>query len=169
MRRYETIVIIDADIGDAEREPLLQRITELIDQYQGLLIKTEAWGMKTLAYEIRKRKKGHYTLFEYCGSSDLVNELERSFRINDRFLKYMTVLLDKEADADKIRAELEAAEAEKAAQAAEAAEAEAARKAAAEAEAAAAEAAEAQTEDSGEKTADTGAAEPDATPSEKEE
>jgi len=170
MRRYETIVIIDPDIGDAEREPLLQRIGEVIDEYQGLRIKTDVWGVKTLAYEIRKRKKGHYTLFEYCGSSELVNELERSFRINDRFLKYMTVLLDKEADVDKIRKELEAA-----AEAEKAAEAEAAKKAA---EAAAAEAAagdgaaddEQKTAETAEaETAEAETAEPEATPSEKEE
>jgi small subunit ribosomal protein S6 len=69
-----------------------------------------------MAYEIKKKLRGHYTRLDFCGNGDLVDEIERTFRIDDRVMKYMTVLLEKDADVDAIK---EAMEMEKAKQDAE--------------------------------------------------
>lgn len=106
MRRYETFVIVDPDLSDEQREPVFDRITELIPQQGGLLVKIENWGNKKLAYEINKRVRGHYSRIDYCGSGPLIDEMERFFRIDDRVLKYMTVLLDKQVDPESIQAEI---------------------------------------------------------------
>lgn len=118
MRRYETIVIIDPDQEDEARNALLEQIEALIDQFSGQLVKLDDWGNNKLAYKIKKKPRGHYVRIDYCGTSELVNEMERRFKINDAFLKFMTVLQDKEADPEAIAAEL-AEEEKKAAEAEE--------------------------------------------------
>jgi len=104
MRRYETIIIIDPDLSEEGRAPVLDRVTELIPQYDGTLIETDEWGAKRLAYEIKKKTRGFYVRMDYCGDGALVSEIERFFRIDDRVLKFMTVLLDKDVDPEKILA-----------------------------------------------------------------
>jgi small subunit ribosomal protein S6 len=140
MRRYEQIVILDSDLSEDERSPVFDRLKELIPQYKGFLIDIDEWGQKKLAYEIKKKPRGFYAQVNFCGFGDLVDEMERFFRIDDRILKYMTVLLDKEADVEAIKAEMVEKEALKA-EAVAKAEEEAARQAAEKAAAAKAEAA----------------------------
>ena len=139
MRRYEQIVILDSDLSEDERSPVLNRLKELIPQYKGFLINIDEWGQKKLAYEIKKKPRGYYAQVNFCGFGDLVDEMERFFRIDDRILKYMTVLLDKEADVEGIKAEMAEKEAQKAEAIARAAEEEAKKAAVATAEAEAAE------------------------------
>jgi len=111
MRRYETFVIIDPDLSQEQREPLIGRVEELITQMGGFLVKTDDWGERKLAYNIKKKGRGYYVRFDYCGLAPLVNEIERFFRIDDRALKYMTVLLNGDVDLEKIKEEKAAREA----------------------------------------------------------
>jgi small subunit ribosomal protein S6 len=108
MRRYETIIITDPDLSAEEREPVLQRVTDVINQGDGYLALTDEWGARKLAYEIKKKDRGYYLRFDFCGTGAVVNEMERFFRIDDRVLKYMTVLLDEAADIEKIKEEIAA-------------------------------------------------------------
>ena len=139
MRRYETFVIIDPDISLDQREPLISRVEELITQMDGFLVLRDDWGERKLAYDIKKKRRGYYVRFDYCGLAPLVNEIERFFRIEDRALKYMTVLLSEDVDLEQIKEEKAAADtaaAEKAAADTAAAEKAAADTAAAEKDAA---------------------------------
>ena len=111
MRRYETIVIVDPDLNDDDRTSLFDRVKEIIPQQQGVLLKEDLWGTKKLAYEIKKKPRGFYARFDYCGMGPAVDEIERFFRIDDGVLKYLTVLLADEADPEKIMAEMAAEEA----------------------------------------------------------
>ena len=113
MRRYETFVIIDPDISQEQREPVLERVKELITQQDGFLVYEDFWGDRKLAYEIKKKARGFYVRFDYCGLAPLVNEIERYFRIDDRALKYMTVVLDKDVDLEKVKEEKAAAESQR--------------------------------------------------------
>ena len=115
MRRYETIAIIDPDLSDDDRTALLTRIKEIVPQHEGVLILEDLWGTKKLAYEIKKKSRGYYARFDYCGGGPLVDELERFFRIDDRVMKYLTVQLDSDADVEKIMAEMAATQASAAA------------------------------------------------------
>ncbi len=115
MRRYETIVIIDPDITEEDRTALLSRTQEIIPQQEGVFIQEDHWGLKKMAYEIRKKPRGYYVLLDYCGTGKAVDELERFFRIDDRTMKYLTVQTDPNADAEKILEEI--AEAKKQAEA----------------------------------------------------
>jgi small subunit ribosomal protein S6 len=113
MRRYETFVIIDPDITQEQREPVLERVRELITQQDGFLVFEDVWGDRKLAYEIKKKARGYYIRFDYCGLAPLVNEIERFCRIDDRALKYMTVVLDKDVDLEKVQEEKAAAESQR--------------------------------------------------------
>ena len=171
MRRYEQIVILDSDLSEDERSPVFDKLKELIPQYKGFLIDIDEWGQRKLAYDIKKKPRGYYAQVNFCGFGDLVAEMERFFRIDDRILKYMTVLLDKEADVEAIKAEMvektaRKAEAEAAAKAAEEEARQAAEKAAAaEAKAVTSPEAEPETEAAGAEetpTVQTAAATPEA-------
>ncbi len=112
MRRYETITIVDPDLSEDERKPVLDRITDLISQQDGFLVIMDEWGSKKLAYEIKKKSHGYYVRVDYCGTGALIDEIERFFRIDDRVLKYMTVLLDEAVDIESIKNEIALAESE---------------------------------------------------------
>ncbi len=113
MRRYETIFIVDPDLSDEERLPLFERLEPLFPQLDGFLVMIDEWGTQKLAYEIKKKNRGYYVRLDYCGTGPLVNEIERFFRIDDRVLKYMTILLEEDVDLESLKAELAKAEAEK--------------------------------------------------------
>jgi small subunit ribosomal protein S6 len=125
MRRYETIIITDPDLSAEQRDPILQRVADVVNSGDGQMAFIDEWGARKLAYEIKKKDRGYYIRFDFCGTGAVVNEMERFFRIDDRVLKYMTVLLDKSVDIEKIKEEIAAAqrEAEKAAEQSAAAEA----------------------------------------------
>lgn len=106
MRRYETIVILDPDLGEESRGQFFDQIKALIDQYDGRLVKFDEWGSRKLAYKIKKKPRGHYLRLDYCGTNDLVAEMERRFKINDAYLKFMTVLLEDEVDLEAIETEI---------------------------------------------------------------
>ncbi len=106
MKRYETIIIIDPDLSEEQRSPFFDRLEELITGNNGLWIQNDQWGSKKLAYEIKKKPRGYYTRLDYCGTGALVDEMERVLRIDDRVLKYMTVLLEPNADLEKIKEQI---------------------------------------------------------------
>ena len=119
MRRYETVFIIHPDLNDEEVSALTDRYCEIIAAYKGVLVKVDRWGKRKLAYLIRKQSKGTYVLLDYAGSSAVVSEMERNFKIDDHVLKYMTILknenvslqdLEKEATQSKEKAEGSTAE-----------------------------------------------------------
>lgn len=106
MQRYETIFIIDPDLSEEGRAPVVERLLQLIPQQNGVLVEEDHWGARKLAYPIRKKQRGYYLRLDYCGGGTLVDELERFCRIDDRMLKYMTVKLADEVDVDQVQAEM---------------------------------------------------------------
>lgn len=112
MKRYETFVIVDLDVSDDNRNQLLDRLKEVISDQQGMLVLVDEWGSRKLAYEIKKKSRGYYVRLDYCGTGALVDELERLFRIDDRVMKYMTVLLSDSVDMEQIQEEIDKAAAE---------------------------------------------------------
>ncbi|MFC1813080.1 30S ribosomal protein S6 [Thermodesulfobacteriota bacterium] len=112
MRRYETIFIIDPDLSAEERNPVFDRLNDLIPKQGGFLVEQDEWGSRKLAYEIKKKPRGYYVRLDYCGTGAVVDEMERLFRIDDRILKYMTIVLDKDVDTEKVKEEMASAESE---------------------------------------------------------
>jgi small subunit ribosomal protein S6 len=114
MRRYETFIILDPDISEDQRSVVLQRTSDVIQQQDGFLAFIDEWGSRQLAYEIKKKTRGYYVRFDFCGSGAVVDEMERNYRIDDRVLKYMTVLTDENPNLDNVKEEIAIAESERA-------------------------------------------------------
>lgn len=110
MRRYETVFIVNPELSEDQHQLLFDKLNGLVPEDQGMLVKLDEWGHKRLAYEIKKHTRGYYVLMDFCGDGALVKEIERNLRIDDRVLKYMTVLKDETVDLEALKAEMEAAE-----------------------------------------------------------
>lgn len=104
MRRYEAVVIIEPDLADDEVKALTERYSDLIKSQDGEVIKIEDWGIKKLAYLVRKRDKGRYILFDFVSGPTLISELERQFKITENVMKYLTVKLDEDVDLEAFKA-----------------------------------------------------------------
>lgn len=91
MRRYETIFIIRPNAGEEEINKVIESTTQIILDEKGSIIEMNKWGMKKLAYLIKKETLGYYVFCDYAATPAAVSEIERKFRIDDAVLKYMTV------------------------------------------------------------------------------
>ena len=91
LRRYETIYITHPELSEEGLSALQEKLRSIMASLKGEMIKVDDWGLKKLGYELGKNTRGHYFLMEYLGAADLVRELERNLRLNDRVLKFQTV------------------------------------------------------------------------------
>jgi small subunit ribosomal protein S6 len=94
MSLYETVFIARQDISASQVETLIETFAALIAEGQGEVKKREYWGLRTLAFRIKKNRKGHYVLFNIDGPPAAVAEMERNMRINEDVLRYLTVRVD---------------------------------------------------------------------------
>ena len=108
MRRYESVIILDPDLPDDDIHAFTDRYTELIRSYGGDIIKVDDWGLKKLAYLVKKREKGRYVFFDYGGVPALIEEMERQLKISEEVIKFLSVKLDDEFDLEAFKAEAEA-------------------------------------------------------------
>lgn len=102
MNRYETVFIIDPDVTESDEQAIIDRVRSLVAKENGKLAAFDDWGRRKFAYEIRKKKQGHYIRIEYGGSGDLVQAIERFFKIDYRLLKFMTICLEKNIDPEAL-------------------------------------------------------------------
>ena len=112
MRRYETIFIVRPNVAEDEIEAVINKTSSIIEGDGGTIIKIDKWGLKKLAYLIKKETQGYYVHIDYAAIPASVSELERIFRIDDKVLKYLTVKLADSCDPEAIKEELANAEAE---------------------------------------------------------
>ena len=91
---YENVFIARQDISAAQVEVLADTFTGIVAAQGGQVTKREYWGLRNLAYRIKKNRKGHYILFNLDTPPPAVNELERNMRINEDVLRYITVRVE---------------------------------------------------------------------------
>jgi small subunit ribosomal protein S6 len=94
MALYETVFIARQDISATQVEALTDTFAAVIAEGQGEVKKREYWGLRTLAFRIKKNRKGHYVLFNLDAPSAAVTEMERNMRINEDILRFLTVRVD---------------------------------------------------------------------------
>jgi small subunit ribosomal protein S6 len=110
---YETTYVTRSEMSDEALKELQDKLAGIIGQYKGEVVLTEDWGKRKLAYTIQKESRGHYTYVAYTGTGDIVHEMERNLRLHDHVLRFLTVNLEREFDAEdfrKKRAEYHAAQ-----------------------------------------------------------
>jgi len=91
---YESVYIARPDISTAQVDALAENLTSIVGENGGAVTKNEYWGLKNLAYRIKKNRKGHYTMLNINAPAVAISELERNMRINEDVLRYMTVRVD---------------------------------------------------------------------------
>jgi small subunit ribosomal protein S6 len=90
---YENIVILNAAIPDEEVTAALTKVKDLIVNAGGEILKTDSWGRRKLAYEIKKQTKGMYTLLIYKAPPATIKKLEEFYKVFDPVIKYMVIKL----------------------------------------------------------------------------
>ena len=91
MSLYESTFIIRHDMSAQQVEQLAESFSDIIKNNGGDVTKTEHWGLKTLAYRIKKHRKGHYVFFNVDAPSAAVQEYERNLRLSEDVLRYLTI------------------------------------------------------------------------------
>ncbi len=94
MTLYENVFIVRQDVSAQQVEDLTTRFTGLIADGGGTVMKNEYWGLRTLAYKIKKNRKGHYVLLNIDAPSDAVKEMERNMNLNEDVMRFMTIRVD---------------------------------------------------------------------------
>ncbi|QJA06951.1 30S ribosomal protein S6 [Thermosulfurimonas marina] len=93
MRKYETLFIVHPDRVE-ERQEVLDKLTRLIEENDGGVLKVDEWGMRKLAYPIEKKRQGYYILMEFYGNAELPPKLEYLFRVDERVIRFIVVKLE---------------------------------------------------------------------------
>lgn len=93
MRRFETLLLLSPELNADTREALLGTLTGVVEREQGKMITVDQWGMRDLAYPVRKQMRGFYVRLEYLAPNATVAELERNIRISDGIFKFISVRL----------------------------------------------------------------------------
>ncbi len=91
MRKYETIIILQPDLGDDDISTVTGKIQDVVSSYKGELYRLDDWGVRKLAYSIRKFARGRYYYVRYDGNAALIAELERRLRLDEKVLRYQSV------------------------------------------------------------------------------
>ncbi len=93
---YESIFIINPNLSDDETNATIKKMQDVVSKQGGEMTKFEDWGKKKLAYEVKKQKRGHYGFFQFKGTPAAINELERTYKLTDAVIKFLSVKLEKE-------------------------------------------------------------------------
>jgi small subunit ribosomal protein S6 len=94
MPLYEHVFIARQDLAQAQVDALAETATKIIEDNGGKVVKTETWGLRSLAYRMAKNRKGHYVMLDFEAPAPVVAELERQTQINEDVIRYMTLRVD---------------------------------------------------------------------------
>ncbi len=91
MRAYETIIVIDSKLEDEPIGEEIETLEALIKSHAGEIVDTERWGRRKLSFEMNNRQQGYYTLMKYNADKSVREDFDRSCKLNENVLRYMTV------------------------------------------------------------------------------
>lgn len=94
MALYEHVFLARQDLAQAQVDALAEVATKIVEDSKGKVVKTESWGLRSLAYRIAKNRKAHYVMLQIDGPAGVVAELERQTAINEDVIRYMTIRVD---------------------------------------------------------------------------
>jgi len=109
MALYEHLLIARQDISAQQVDALATHLKTIVEGEGGKVEKQEYWGLRSLAYRIKKNRKGHYVLLNINSPAKAVQELERQLKINEDVLRFLTVKVDQfeQSSSNKARREAE--------------------------------------------------------------
>ncbi|HHU33203.1 MAG TPA: 30S ribosomal protein S6 [Clostridia bacterium] len=91
MRNYELMYIINKNVDDEQRPAVIEKYKQIILDNGGEVANVEEWGMRRLAYEVKKNREGYYVLMNFKSSTEACQELERLIKIDEAILKHLVV------------------------------------------------------------------------------
>ena len=99
MRDYEVLYIVRADLDDEKVQDAVKRVNTLIERSGGAVERTNLWGKRKLAYEVRHQKEGSYVLQDFSFEPSRVPELEAALKITEEVLRHLIVRKPEKAAA----------------------------------------------------------------------
>jgi small subunit ribosomal protein S6 len=91
MPRYETLFVLNPDLPEAQVRETIDRVRRLVEGMEGQEVDLQDWGMRELAYPISKHPRGTYVLAQYTARPEVVKELERTLKLADEVLRFISV------------------------------------------------------------------------------
>ena len=91
---YENVFIARQDVSASQVEALTEQFATIVQEQGGQVSKREYWGLRNLAFRIKKNRKGHYVLMNIDAPPAAIAEMERNMRLNEDVLRYITVRVD---------------------------------------------------------------------------
>ena len=99
MTKYESVLIARQDLGASQVSSIVSDMSKVIANQGGEVVRVDNWGLKNLAYRIKKNRKGHYVLLNISAPAQAIAEYERLLRVNEDIIRYMTVKVEDFSDA----------------------------------------------------------------------
>lgn len=97
MNHYETVFILNPVLSEDQIKETVKKYEDFLVSKGAKMVSKEDWGLKKLAYPIQNKKSGFYHLFEFTAPGEAIGQMEIEFRRDERFMRYLTVKLDKYA------------------------------------------------------------------------
>jgi small subunit ribosomal protein S6 len=94
MALYEHVFLARQDLAQAQVDALAENATKIIQDNGGKVVKTETWGLRSLAYRIAKNRKAHYVMLDLDAPPAAITELERQTNINEDVIRFVTIRVD---------------------------------------------------------------------------
>jgi small subunit ribosomal protein S6 len=91
---YESVFIARQDISGAQAEAITESLSKVIEDNGGKVVKTESWGLRALAYKIKKNRKGHYVLLGVDAPSAAIHEMDRQMKLNEDIIRQLILRVD---------------------------------------------------------------------------
>ncbi|MBQ8465149.1 MAG: 30S ribosomal protein S6 [Alphaproteobacteria bacterium] len=94
MANYESVLIARQDLGASQVNNIVEDLSNVIKKEGGEVVRVDNWGLKNLAYRIKKNRKGHYVILNIAAPASAIAEYERVMRVNEDIIRYMTIKVE---------------------------------------------------------------------------
>ena len=100
MANYESVLIARQDLGASQVSSIVEDLSNVIKKEGGEVVRVDNWGLKNLAYRIKKNRKGHYVILNIAAPASAIAEYERVMRVNEDIIRYMTIKVEEFSSAN---------------------------------------------------------------------
>ena len=98
MALYESVYIVRQDVSSQDLDKLTEDFSSVVDKFGGKIVKRENWGLRGLAYRVKKNKRGHYVFLGLDAAPDAISELERNYKLHSDVIRFLTFRVDEISD-----------------------------------------------------------------------
>ena len=95
MRTYEALYIISPQLGEDDIQTISQEVETLVTKDDGTIVRSEIWGKRRLAYEVKKHSDGYYVLLRFTAMPETIGKLEGHFKLSESIIRYLIQYFDK--------------------------------------------------------------------------